>query len=82
MRYGIFTVRDAAMNAFMLPFVVQHRGVAIRSFRDEANKSDSPINKHPQDYSLWETGEFEDSDGILYPITPQLVVQAKDLIGE
>ncbi len=66
-----FTIRDSAAEAFMRPFFAQSKGAAIRSFSDEVNGGDSPISQHPEDYTLFELGVFDELTGRLSPTEPQ-----------
>jgi len=40
-------------------------GVAIRSFSDEINRADAEnqLHNHPDDFDLYEFGEFDDNTG-------------------
>lgn len=78
---SMFAVRDSAMSAFNSPFVVVSRGVAVRSFGDEVNNPQSPMNAHPADFELFHVGFFHEDSGMLVPVEhPELVVRAKDLL--
>lgn len=59
----IFGVKDTMAEAYMNPFYARSTGEAIRSFADETNKPDSPFNRHPNDYNLFELGEFDQVTG-------------------
>lgn len=56
----IYSVFDAAANAYMNPFFVQSTGVALRSFSESANDPQSPISRYARDFTLFELGEFDD----------------------
>jgi hypothetical protein len=45
---------------------VPSAGVAIRSFSDEINRNnaDNQLYNHPDDFDLYELGEFDDNTGI------------------
>lgn len=60
-------VRDSAANAFMRPFFVPTTGLAIRSFSDEVNRADkdNAMYQHPEDYELFEVGDFNEETGRL-----------------
>lgn len=60
MKHKIFTVYDSKVQAYMLPFYQQTKGAAIRAFKDTCNDSTHPFYKHPEDYTLFELGEFDD----------------------
>lgn len=78
----IFSVLDAAANAFGNPFIVQHVGVAIRELTQAVNSTDATamIAQHPQDFALYQLGEFDDTQGKItaYEL-PKLIAQAASL---
>lgn len=59
----VVAVRDRAIDCFMNPFVCPSTGMALRSFQDEVNAKDSPMNKHPDDYELYVLGSFDQESG-------------------
>lgn len=76
----IFSVKDSAVGAFMQPFTSQSRGAAIRAFADAVNDSSTPMNKHPDDYELYEIGTFEEETGVVQGKLPECVARGKDVI--
>ena len=60
------TVKDRAADAFGRPMFVPSVGVAIRSFSDEINRKDpeNQLFNHPDDFDLYELGEFNDNNGL------------------
>ena len=61
------SVYDSATCAYMRPFQAQTEGQAIRSFTDETLNPESPMSKHPQDYSLFKVADWNDADGTMVP---------------
>ena len=49
MRVMVYTIFDTAS------------GAAMREFSDLAVNADHPIGKHPEDYSLFRIGQFDDN---------------------
>jgi len=74
----ICTVKDRAADAFGRPMFVPSTGVAIRSFTDEVNRSDSENNlyNHPDDFDLYDLGVFDDQTGMfsLHDVPRQLAI--------
>lgn len=66
--HTVCAVRDNKMDAFMQPFFVKSLGVAVRSFADEVNRKDSPMNQHPEDYELFHIGYYSEDFGMLAPL--------------
>jgi hypothetical protein len=66
MKQIICTVKDRAADAYGRPMFVTSAGVAIRSFSDEINRNnaDNQLFNHPDDFDLYELGEFDDNSGL------------------
>lgn len=64
----ILTVYDSKAEYFFQPFYAKATNEAIRIFKDMANNPKSAIAHHPEDYSLFEIGEFDEDKGdiVLY----------------
>lgn len=62
---GVYSVYDAAAEAFLQPFFSQTVGSALRSFGDAVNNPETPMFKHTSDYSLFQLGEYNDLNGSL-----------------
>ena len=68
-RYKV-TVRDMKAEAFLQPFFSPNQGTALRAFDDACQKSDSPFYVHPNDFVLYEIGEYTDETGLLKALNP------------
>ena len=66
MKLIICTVKDRAADAYGRPMFVPSTGVAIRSFSDEINRdnAENQLYNHPDDFDLYELGEFDDNTGL------------------
>lgn len=80
MKINLYSIRDQATNAFMAPFAAHTNGHATRMFSDLANERDHAINKHPNDYELYNVGSIDDHTGKLEPSEPMQIARAADLI--
>lgn len=82
MNLVMIAVKDRAANTFARPFCVRSTAEAIRSFSDEVNKADSPLNAHPEDYDLYKIGTFDEDTGIAQGNDdgPTVIARAQDLI--
>lgn len=63
MKMLAFAVFDTKVGCFMAPFIMPTQGAAIRSFQDEVNKAGSDLNKHPEDFKLFQVGEYDEVKG-------------------
>lgn len=59
----IYTVYDSKVEAYLRPFFMQSRGEAIRAFTDAVNDQNTQFNKHPEDFTLFELGMYDDQNG-------------------
>lgn len=81
MRKVIVAVSDRAVGAFMNPFFAPSTGAAVRSFRDEVNRKESPMHGHPEDYELHHLGEWDEETGSFEVMqTFVVLVRGKDAI--
>ncbi len=63
MNMEICSIHDTAAQAYMTPMFFQSRGQAIRSFSDAVNDGKSDFYKHPEDYTLFHLGSFNERTG-------------------
>lgn len=79
MKLIMVSIRDSALNAFMRPFCVPAVGGAVRSFGDEVGNKESPMNRHPEDYELFEIGHFDEESGKVSSLAePRSLSRGKD----
>jgi len=77
MKQKIFTIYDKKAEAYNTPWFQQTHGLAERIFRDESNNPESSINKHPEDYTLYYLGEYDQNTGEMeIPHPPKPVMEA------
>lgn len=61
MKSKFFTVYDSKTEVYLQPFLMQTKGAAIRAFADTVNDQSSQFAKHPEDFTLFEIGEYDDT---------------------
>ncbi len=81
MRLFIYCVFDSCSGVYDRPWCAQADGVAIRSFGDIAGDADHPIGKHPEFFSLFRVGTFDDNTGDLAPELPVCIGKAHELVA-
>lgn len=60
MKMKIFSVYDSKAGAYLQPFFFNHTGGALRAFSDLCSDVQHTFGKHPEDYTLFELGTYED----------------------
>lgn len=59
-----FTVYDSKAEAFLPPIFYGAAGEAIRAFEAAANKEDHDFHRYAADYTLFETGTWDETTDI------------------
>ena len=79
----VFTVRDGKAEAYLQPFFVPNESVAIRAMTDCVTDENHAFGKHPEDYSLYACGVYDDITGKFELLdAPKHLVNLIDLAGE
>lgn len=83
MKSVLIAVRDQKSNSYTQPVTAPSRGVALRSWADQINdpaNAKSDQSRHPEDFSLWYLGEYDDNTGEISPAKPEQMAVASDLV--
>lgn len=79
----MFGVFDLKGKAYMQPFFSGTAGCAMRAFGDAVKDGKSPISAHPEDYQLFELGNFDDNSGVVVAVSPvKVLCSALDYVEE
>lgn len=70
MKLNVYSIHDAAAGSFLRPMFMHADGQATRAFMDEVNKKDSLMYAHPDQFTLFRIGEFDDNSGAMTPCHP------------
>ena len=81
MRLNVYTIFDSAAGAYMRPFFAQSDGQALRGFTDISCDAEHDIGKHPEDYSLYRIGTFDDQKAKLDPEDRQCLATAQEVVA-
>ncbi len=68
------SIYDSKAEAWLSPMFFQAAGQGMRSFGDAINDPKSEFGKHPEDYSLFVIGKFDQRTGNIEPEIPPTVV--------
>ncbi|QXP44345.1 MAG: nonstructural protein [Arizlama microvirus] len=63
MKLLMFTVYDCKVERYLQPFFMQTKGQALRAWTDSVNDSNTNFHKHPEDFTLFEIGSYDDETG-------------------
>lgn len=73
---NIYTIHDLVAQTHMQPFHANNDNEAKRLFLTWMNNPELPMNKHPQDYSLYHIGFYDTDKGSIEGIdVPTLILK-------
>jgi hypothetical protein len=79
LKYKIFSVYDHKGLVYGVPFFKNTNLAAIRDFGDAVQDQQTTLNRHPEDYQLFEIGEYDDNTAeIINQIPPKLMASASE----
>lgn len=56
----VFSIYDAKAESYLPPFTTHTYGIAERMFTDMVNTPEHQFNRHPEDYTLFAIGSYDD----------------------
>lgn len=74
MLHKVFCVFDGKALAYLPPFILPEVGMASRVFGDCVNSDDHQFGKHPEDYTLFLIGSYDDRTGMFGELDTRSVV--------
>lgn len=78
----IYSIHDIKASAYMTPFFMQTEGMALRAITDCVNDNGHSFNKHPEDFTLFEMGTFDDNNGQMELLeTPRPIAKCIELVS-
>lgn len=78
----IFSVYDSAVQAYFRPFFFTKQQEAVRAFADLSNDPKTHVHNHPQDFSLFVIGEFDDATGEVKPVQAICLAKGHEVKGK
>lgn len=60
----VLVVYDSKARAYLLPMFTTHVDVCLRAFADAANDPAHQVGKHPEDFTLFHLGVWNDDDAV------------------
>lgn len=82
MKVKVFAVLDAKLGSFSQPFFSMSQAAGIRAFSDSVNDASNPNNQwhnHPEDFTLYMLGEYDDLTATLIPELPVALITASNV---
>lgn len=71
MIYKVFSIFDSKAAVFERPYFAPTTGAGIRTFQDACADPQTMLHRHPEDFHLFEIGEYDDQTGAMASTQPQ-----------
>ncbi len=81
MKINIYTIFDTASGLYMRPFFMNADAAAIRTFGELSTDADHEVGKHPEDYSLFRIGIYDDNTAVITAETRSCLSTALELVA-
>ncbi len=82
MKVQVYAIYDSCSGLYEKPFFHTADDVVRREFQDVCIAADHPINKHPEHYSLWRLGNFDNLTGKIVDEQNECLWQAIEAISQ
>ena len=80
--YIVLATYDKKTETFSGPFITKKIAAAMRDFSDECKNEKSYLAQHPEDYSLWRIGEYDEEHGTMKETEKEKIAEAKNFAIE
>lgn len=70
----VFAVYDSKAEAYFPPFYESTHATGIRQFSNKVGTPNHPWAQHPEDFSLFCVGSFDDQNGVITPCSPHVTL--------
>lgn len=74
MRQCVFSIFDDKAKAFLTPFYMPLKPMAVRTFTNCVNDPTHAFCSNPEDYTLFYLGTFDNESGVLELLSPMETV--------
>jgi hypothetical protein len=81
MRLFMYAIFDSCSGVYDRPFCANADASAIRSFGDAAGSAESVIGMHPEHFSLYRIGLFDDNTSEIVPEDAVCIARAHELVA-
>ncbi len=83
MESNLYVVYDEKIERYSGLHVAQTHGQAMRGFADACQDQQIRFSKHPQDYSLYFIGTYNDENGeVISKLPPTFIARASEFIKQ
>lgn len=81
MKIRIYSIYDSAAATFGQPFFLTTDGIAKRSFQEAVDNKTGALAKHPEDYTLFRIGHYNDDNAEIGSTPPKKIITALEVVN-
>jgi hypothetical protein len=78
----VYSIFDSCVGLYSPPMAYVAEGEVVREFLDLAVSAESKIGAHPEHYSLYYIGQFDDSKGEIIAGQKVCVITAQEAVAQ
>ena len=79
---NLYAVYDSASGVYDGPFPGKADGHVIRSFSDQCLNAEGPMGNHPEDFTLFKVGSWNDGTAEVVDVLTEKMVNGLEVIAE
>ena len=81
MKVNLYAIYDRASGVYDGPFPGISDGAMIREFGDQVKNTDSKMGKHPDDFTLFRVGNWNDGTGELIDQVSEKLINGVEVLA-
>ncbi len=82
MKQQIYAIFDTCSGIYDSPHFSNADDIVKRQFQDIANTEENPISKHPEHYSLWRLGAWDNTTGKITDEANECLCTALEMLSQ
>lgn len=83
MKINAYVIYDSKARIYNKPFYFLNDQVALRAASDICSDQNSDVANHPEDFSMFKIGTYDDETAMLLQLsTPEIVVRFHEIAGQ
>lgn len=79
---NLYAIFDRCSGVYDGPHKARTDSEITRMFADLANDANHPIGKHPEDFTLFKNGNWNDATGDLVPQVPKKICNGAEVTAQ
>ena len=82
MKLNVYAIFDSAAVMYERPVCFRADGEAMRFFENLCLNAESPVAKHPEDFSFYKIATYDDNKGEIESLTKMCMCTAEEIVAK